>query len=79
MSNPHGTKGNTGHCIEVHDLAASKLVANREKNRVFVTTLMQEKLIDGDTLLNRVKQLPVDPGRRQSIANWIRITAEDIN
>jgi hypothetical protein len=78
VSSPRGTRGNTGHCLEAHDLAASKLVANREKDRVFVTTLLREQLIDGDTLLNRVDELPVDPGRRESIADWIRITVEEI-
>jgi hypothetical protein len=30
VSNP-ATNGNIGHCLDVHDLAASKLAANREK------------------------------------------------
>ena len=63
---PSDNRANTGHCLEAYDLAASKLGANREKDRVFVTTLLQEKLIDGKTLLNRVEELPVDAGRRNS-------------
>jgi len=79
VSNPRGTQGSTGHCLEAHDLAASKLVANREKDRVFVTVLLQKGLIDGDTLLNRVVELPVEAGRRESVADWIRITVADIS
>jgi len=79
VSNPRTTRGNTGHCLEAHDLAVSKLVANREKDRAFVTTLLLEKMVGGDTLLNRVEQLPLDAGRRRSISGWIRTIAEDIN
>ncbi len=79
VSNPRGTQGNIGHCLEAHDLAVSKLVANREKDRAFVTILLQEDLINGDTLLKRVEELPVDAGRRKSIADWIRITVADIS
>ena len=75
---PVGTKGNTGHCIEAHDLAASKLVAGREKDRIFVTTLLVEGLVDGAILQKRVSLLPVAPERRQSIARWIDITLNDI-
>ena len=78
VSHPRGTMGNIGHCLEAHDLAASKIVANREKDRVFVIALLKEKLIDGDTLLNRVEELPVDAGRRKAIADWIRIIVAEI-
>jgi hypothetical protein len=36
ISDPVKTRGQTGLCIEVHDLAASKLAAYREKDREFV-------------------------------------------
>ncbi len=36
ISDPVKTRGKTGLCIEVHDLAASKLAAYREKDREFV-------------------------------------------
>jgi hypothetical protein len=63
---------------EAHDLAASKLAANREKDRAFAATLLIEKLIDGETLLKRVDALPVDAERRESIARWVRIVMDDI-
>lgn len=72
------TDGNTGLCLEVHDLAASKIVAHREKDRVFVTTLIQEKLINSQTLMERVETMQLEEERWQHIQDWIRITAEDV-
>ena len=34
------TRDNTGWCVEAHDLAASKLVAFRDKDKDFVRTLL---------------------------------------
>lgn len=78
ISSLQGTKGNIGHCLEAHDLALSKLVANREKDRAFVSTLLVEKLIDGETLTARVEALPVAAERRESIGRWVRLTLEDL-
>jgi hypothetical protein len=64
--------------LEAHDLAASKLVAGREKDRIFVATLLIEKLVDSETLLQRVKVLPIEGERRESIVRWIRATVEDL-
>lgn len=52
------TRGHTGHCLEAHDLAASKLAARREKDRLFVATLLHEGLVNGEILLERVTGLP---------------------
>jgi len=73
-----GTRGNTGYCLEAHDLAASKLVAGREKDRVFVATLLREGLVDGEVLLERVEELPADSELRDSISRWIRATIADV-
>jgi hypothetical protein len=37
------TNGKTGWCVEAHDLAASKLVAYRQKDRNFVRLLLIDK------------------------------------
>jgi Nucleotidyltransferase of unknown function (DUF6036) len=50
------TRNNTGWCVEAHDLAASKLVAFRDKDKDFVRTLLVEKLIDQRKLHRRVHQ-----------------------
>jgi len=78
VRHPVDTHGGTGHCIEAHDLAASKLVANREKDRVFVTTLLLEGIIDGAVLLERIQALPVDPDRIAQLTRWVSITREDL-
>lgn len=38
----------TGWCVEAHDLAVSKLVAWREKDRDFVRVLLAEELVNGE-------------------------------
>jgi hypothetical protein len=78
VSHPERTEGYVGHCIEAHDLAASKLAAYREKDRIFVSTLLREDLIDVGTLLSRVDDLPIDVEQKERLSDWIRITAEDL-
>jgi hypothetical protein len=78
VRHPIGTRGGTGHCLEAHDLAASKLVADREKDRVFVTTLLSEGLIDGTVLLQRIGTLPIDTEEIGRLARWVSITMEDL-
>jgi len=78
VSDPRGTRGNTGYCLEPHDLAASKLFASREKDKVFVTVLLLEQMIEPDTLLTRVETLPLESGRIHSITAWIRATVKEI-
>lgn len=73
------TKGNVGHCVDAHDLAASKLVACREKDRVFVTTLMVERLIDPGVLMERVSDLPAEPARIAQIISWVRATSSAVS
>jgi hypothetical protein len=48
------TKGLTGWCLELHDLAVSKLAAGREKDMGFVAALLRHKLIEPNTLRERV-------------------------
>ncbi|MDB4874474.1 MAG: hypothetical protein JWM41_920 [Gemmatimonadetes bacterium] len=52
------TNGNIGWCVEVHDLAASKLVAFRPKDLDFVRTLIVEQLVTPRKLMLRMSQLP---------------------
>lgn len=78
VSHPVGTRGHTGFCIEAHDLAASKLVAYREKDRVFVTILLSEGLIDGSILFRRVGVLPVPGDVLRRLLRWVEITCEDL-
>lgn len=52
------TGGAIGWCIDTHDLAISKYVANREKDRLFLADLRAAGLVDERTLLARAVMLP---------------------
>ena len=62
------TRGCTGWCLEVHDLAASKLVAGREKDLDFVRALFRHAMIDAATVDQRIAALPVGEERRTHVA-----------
>ena len=51
------TGGATGWCLEVHDLAVSKLVAGREKDLDFVRVLLRERMVDAALLERRITML----------------------
>ena len=76
------TRNKTGWCVEAHDLAASKLVAFRDKDREFIRVLVVEKLIKPATLLRRLGEFPDRPQvteqLRQAIDGWIRGLLSDI-
>ena len=72
------TRGKTGWCIETHDLAASKLVAYREKDRDFVRALLIEKMIIVETLIERIHMLQIDEQLRERILKWVHKTTEEL-
>ena len=78
VSDPVGTRGCSGHCVEVHDLAASKLAAFREKDRDFVTTLLQEGLVSPLVLKDRVFSLPASDEDRARLGRWLRATVRGL-
>ena len=61
------TGGATGWCLEVHDLAVSKLVAGRDKDLDFVRVLLRERIVDPALLEERVTMLS-DPGGVRDLA-----------
>ncbi|MFO8172769.1 MAG: DUF6036 family nucleotidyltransferase [Gemmatimonadota bacterium] len=78
VRHPVGTRGKTGHCLEAHDLAASKLFAYRPKDRDFVRTLLVEGLISPGILRERILELPVDTETKERLLTWLRITTDDL-
>lgn len=62
----HGadTGGATGWCLEVHDLAASKIVAGRDRDLEFVTSLLSHGLIQSETLRSRLDETPMEGSTR---------------
>ena len=73
-----GTFGNTGLCLEGHDLAASKLAAFRDKDRDFVRVLLDERMISASTLLLRIAALDIDEALRGRCEMWVTITAKEL-
>ncbi len=78
VSDPISTHGKTGLCIEAYDLAASKLVASREKDKEFVRTLLIEKMIDVKILTKRISSLNVKEQLRERLLQWVKITADEL-
>jgi hypothetical protein len=62
----------TAICPDVHDLAVSKCAAGRDKDADFVRVLLKEKMIDPETLDQRLQQL--DPARHAvaGLRAWAR-------
>jgi len=62
-----------GRCMEVHDLVLSKLGAGRAKDLEFARSAATLKLVNRETLLNRLKDVDCADPHRELMAR--RITA----
>lgn len=72
------TQWNKGICVEAHDLAASKLVAFREKDRMFVRVLLSERMIKPSKLIRLINLLPRPKEDKDRLTEWVDLTAEEI-
>lgn len=54
---PPGHPKSVGLCLEPHDLCAAKILANREKDRAFVTSLLEAGLVSPKTIRARIDAL----------------------
>ena len=79
VRDPVSTRGKTGLCLEVHDLAASKLAAYREKDREFVRLLLIEKMMDADIFAERIRSLDVEEDTKKRLLRWARLTVEELS
>jgi hypothetical protein len=79
VSDPIATRGNTGYCVESHDLAASKLTAYRDKDRDFVRILLTEGLIDPATLKRRIAALGLAEADSTRLTTWVDRTVADLD
>ena len=59
------TGGGAELCLEVHDLAVSKLVAGREKDVTFIRELIEHGMIQVSVLSKRLSQTEISPVQRQ--------------
>lgn len=64
-----------GYCLEPHDLAASKLVAGREKDWPFVATMLQHQIVDPATLIERLAALPITGEHQERLSRWLAANA----
>lgn len=65
----------TGLCLDVHDLAASKLAAGREKDWAFVKIMLDEKIADPKTLMARIALLPINEPKKAELTGWLKTQA----
>lgn len=70
VSNPN-TRGITGLCLEVHDLALSKYAAGRPKDLAFTAVLARRKMTRKETLLERAAQTKLAPALRRLVEGRI--------
>jgi hypothetical protein len=59
------TGGGKGLCLEVHDLAVSKLVAGRKKDLSFVKVLLLHHLAKSEIIRERLNAVSIDSDRRK--------------
>lgn len=52
----------TARCLELHDLAAAKLVAGREKDVEFLIEMVRHGMRDVATMRERIQLLPENVG-----------------
>lgn len=65
-------ENNIGWCIEAHDLAASKLMAFRDKDKEFVRKLLVEELIDITELILRIGLIDAKKQLKERALNWAK-------
>jgi hypothetical protein len=53
-----GEQSFTGWCLDKEDLCVAKLCAFREKDRNFVTALLEASLVDADLIAARLPTVP---------------------
>lgn len=61
----------TGWCLDVHDLCSAKLIANRDKDRAFVTALIHDDLVLVSTIRERLELTEVDVQRKRVALDWL--------
>jgi len=72
VDNPN-TNGFRGLCLDPADLAVSKLAAGRPKDFAFVESMLRERLVRSDVLLDRIRDtLGLDSSQRRALALTLR-------
>jgi hypothetical protein len=61
------TSGAIAFCLEPHDLCAAKLCANRPKDIDYVSAALEQRLVDGATIRERLQTIQTPSARRGEI------------
>ena len=72
---PVGKPPVTVVCPEIHDLAASKLAAGRDKDFDYVSVLISHIYVKTHKLLRRVAHLPIPEESRARLRAWVGAVA----
>ena len=73
------TGGVTGWCLEIHDLAVSKLAAGRDKDLKYIRTLLRHELLRSGTLENRIEDTPATPAGKQAMRARLTELLDDLS
>jgi hypothetical protein len=74
-----GTNERIAYCIDVLDLFMSKCAANREKDRDFNVVLLRAGLVDEQSAIQLIPDMPVDEATQSRMASLItRLAAHAI-
>lgn len=65
------TEPGRGLCLEPHDRVVSKLVAGRWKDLDFAGALLRERLVDPDTLIDRIDLLDGSADGKTRLRAWV--------
>lgn len=69
---------NIGWSVEAHDLAASKLIAFREKDRTFVRRLLLEGMIDAGKLVKRIQSIDTEKELKERALRWTKRMVDEL-
>lgn len=72
VNDPSGT---IGLCLEMHDLAFSKLAAGREKDIEFVRELLKYRLVNRGKLLRLIDSANHEELKQDLLRNWTIATS----
>lgn len=63
------TNGAKAYCLEPHDLVVAKLAASRDKDRIFISALIERKLVDHEIVLLRIAETTVTNEQKAQMSN----------
>lgn len=61
-----------GWCLDPADLAASKLIAGREKDFAFVACMLQHHIVQPEVLVERLQTIETEPERIERALGWLK-------